>query len=182
MKTQVNVVLGGYMSNEKSIVITVFGHDKEIDKFSVSLFDKADYNESNAQTYCNTINGLELKGSSWIHAKIVSENTQHAIDEFVPQKFDMILKFDDTSIQKILREVDSQEIAKALKGEPEEVKEKIFKNMSKRAAAMLKEDMEYMGPVPVNSVNEAQEKIIVIIRHLLDTGEIILTNRGETVE
>ena len=61
--------------------------------------------------------------------------------------FEDIVLLDDRSIQKVLREVDGQEIAKALKGVDGEVQEKIFKNMSKRAATMLKEDMEFMGPV-----------------------------------
>jgi flagellar motor switch protein FliG len=92
--------------------------------------------------------------------------------------FEDIVLLDDRSIQKVLREVDGQELAKALKGVDNEVCEKIFKNMSKRAASMLKEDMEYMGPVRLKDVEEAQQKIVSIIRHLEETGEIIIS-RGE---
>jgi len=92
--------------------------------------------------------------------------------------FEDIVLLDDRSIQKVLREVDSQELAKALKGVDSEVQEKIYKNMSKRAATMLKEDMEYMGPVRLKDVEEAQQKIVSIIRHLEETGEIIIS-RGE---
>ena len=60
-----------------------------------------------------------------------------------------------------------------------EVQEKIFKNMSKRAATMLKEDMEYMGPIRLKDVEEAQQKIVSIIRHLEDTGEIVIARSGE---
>ncbi len=92
--------------------------------------------------------------------------------------FEDIVLLDDRSIQKVLREVDGQELAKALKGVDNEVCEKIYKNMSKRAASMLKEDMEYMGPVRLKDVEEAQQKIVSIIRHLEETGEIIIS-RGE---
>ena len=93
--------------------------------------------------------------------------------------FEDIVMLDDRAIQKVMREVDSQELAKALKSVDSEVQDKIFKNMSKRAANMLKEDMEYMGPVRLKDVEEAQQKIVSIIRHLEDTGEIVVARAGE---
>jgi flagellar motor switch protein FliG len=93
--------------------------------------------------------------------------------------FEDIVMLDDRAIQKVMREVDSQELAKALKSVDSEVQDKIFKNMSKRAAGMLKEDMEYMGPVRLKDVEEAQQKIVSIIRHLEDTGEIVVARAGE---
>jgi flagellar motor switch protein FliG len=90
-----------------------------------------------------------------------------------------IILLDDRAIQKVLREVDSQELAKALKGIDSEVQEKIFRNMSSRAAGMLKEDMEYMGPVRRVDVEESQWKIVSIIRHLEETGEIVVARAGE---
>ena len=93
--------------------------------------------------------------------------------------FEDIVMLDDRSIQKVMREVDSQELAKALKSVDTEVQDKIFRNMSKRAAGMLKEDMEYMGPVRLKDVEEAQQKIVSIIRHLEDTGEIVIARAGE---
>ncbi|MDR1949647.1 MAG: flagellar motor switch protein FliG [Spirochaetaceae bacterium] len=93
--------------------------------------------------------------------------------------FEDIVMLDDRSIQKVMREVDSQELAKALKSVDTEVQDKIFRNMSKRAAGMLKEDMEYMGPVRLKDVEEAQQKIVSIIRHLEDTGEIVVARSGE---
>ena len=77
--------------------------------------------------------------------------------------FDVITRLDDRSIQKMLREVDQMELAKSLKGADEEIQKKIFRNMSKRAANMLQEDMEFMGPVRLADVNEARDKIIKII-------------------
>jgi flagellar motor switch protein FliG len=93
--------------------------------------------------------------------------------------FEDIVMLDDRAIQKVMREVDSQELAKALKSVDTEVQDKIFKNMSKRAATMLKEDMEYMGPIRLKDVEEAQQKIVSIIRHLEDTGEIVVARSGE---
>jgi len=93
--------------------------------------------------------------------------------------FEDIVMLDDRSIQKVMREVDSQELAKALKSVDTEVQDKIFRNMSKRASGMLKEDMEYMGPVRLKDVEEAQQKIVSIIRHLEDTGEIVIARAGE---
>jgi len=93
--------------------------------------------------------------------------------------FEDIVMLDDRAIQKVMREVDSQELSKALKSVDSQVQDKIFKNMSKRAASMLKEDMEYMGPIRLKDVEEAQQKIVSIIRHLEDTGEIVVARAGE---
>ncbi|GHV50997.1 flagellar motor switch protein FliG [Spirochaetia bacterium] len=93
--------------------------------------------------------------------------------------FEDIVMIDDKSIQKIMREVDSSELSKALKSVDTEVQDKIYRNMSKRAAAMLKEDMEFMGPVRLKDVEEAQQKIVGIIRKLEDSGEIVVARGGE---
>jgi len=93
--------------------------------------------------------------------------------------FEDIVLLSDRAIQKVMHEVNSQELAKALKNVDIEVQDKIFKNMSKRAATMLKEDMEYMGPVRFKDVDEAQQKIISIIKHLEDIGEIVIAYTGE---
>jgi flagellar motor switch protein FliG len=90
-----------------------------------------------------------------------------------------IVMLDDRAIQKVLREVDSQELAKALKPVDSDVKEKIFRNLSKRAAGMLQEDMEYMGPIRRIDAEDAQWKIVSIIRHLEETGEIVVARSGE---
>jgi hypothetical protein len=182
------------MSNGTTTVITVYGHNKTIDKIAVSQFDKSEgdgysygcygySNNSNAGIYCGTINRLKLEGDSWVFAKIISENTQYTLDAFLPLKFDMILNLDDRAIQKILGKVDFREIAEALKEKNEAIQEKIFNNMSKRAVQMIKEDMEYMGSIRITDVKKAQEKIINIIRCLEQTGEIIIPYlKGETME
>jgi flagellar motor switch protein FliG len=93
--------------------------------------------------------------------------------------FEDIVMLDDRAIQKVLREVDSQELAKALKSVDTEVQDKIYRNMSKRAAGMLKDDMEFMGPTRLRDVEEAQQKIVAIIRRLEDSGDIVVARAGE---
>lgn len=93
--------------------------------------------------------------------------------------FEDILTLDGVSIQRILREVEVKELALALKGCSEEVAEAIYRNQSKRAAASLKEDMEFLGPVRLMDVEKAQQKIVAIIRRLDESGEIIIARGGE---
>ncbi|MBE7413200.1 MAG: flagellar motor switch protein FliG [Leptospiraceae bacterium] len=93
--------------------------------------------------------------------------------------FEDIVLLDDRAIQKVMREVDNTELAKALKSVDSEVQDKIFKNMSKRAAALLKEDMDFMGPVRLKDVEDAQQKIVNIIRKLEEAGEIVVARSGE---
>lgn len=93
--------------------------------------------------------------------------------------FEDIITLDDMSIQRILREVDAKELSLALKGCSEEVADKIYKNQSKRAAASLKEDMEFLGPVRLMDVEKSQQKIVSVIRRLDEAGEIIISRGGE---
>jgi flagellar motor switch protein FliG len=93
--------------------------------------------------------------------------------------FEDIVLLDDRAIQKVLREVDTTELAKALKAVDSEVQDKIFRNMSKRAATLLKEDMDYMGPIRLKDVEESQQKIVSIIRKLEEQGEIVVARAGE---
>ena len=88
--------------------------------------------------------------------------------------FEDIVRLYDRAIQKALREIDQQDIAKALKSTTAEVQEKFFSNMSKKAADMLKEDMEFMGPVFLKDVYDAQAKIMSVIKRLDECGEIII--------
>jgi len=92
--------------------------------------------------------------------------------------FEDIITLDDKSIQKVMRNVDNNDLSKALKSVDAEVQDKIYQNMSKRAAQMLKDDMEFMGPVRLKEVEEAQQKIVSIIRKLEEQGEIVVS-RGD---
>lgn len=92
--------------------------------------------------------------------------------------FEDIILLDDKDIQKVLRDVDQKDLALSLKGSSEEVGEKVKKNMSKRAAETIQEEIEFMGPVRLKDVEEAQQRIVGIIRRLEDAGEIIIARGG----
>jgi len=92
--------------------------------------------------------------------------------------FEDIISLDSTSIQRFIRDTDNKELAVALKGATKEVADVIYANMSKRMAEMIKEDMDFMGPVRLRDVEEAQQKIVNVIRRLEDAGEIIISRGG----
>lgn len=93
--------------------------------------------------------------------------------------FEDIVTLDDVSIQRVLREVETKELALALKGCSDEVANCIFRNQSKRAATSLKEDMEFLGPVRLMDVEKSQQKIVSVIRRLDEAGEIVISRGGE---
>jgi flagellar motor switch protein FliG len=92
--------------------------------------------------------------------------------------FEDIVLLDDRSLQLVLRQVESKDLALSLKASSGEVTEKVFRNMSKRAAEMLKEEIQYMGPVRIRDVEESQQKIVNVIRSLEESGEIVVS-RGK---
>lgn len=93
--------------------------------------------------------------------------------------FEDIVKLPDSSIQRVLREVDPKDLAKAMRGTIEDVQERIYKNMSKRASDMLKDEIKYMGPIRLRDVEDAQQKIVQVIRRLDEAGEIVIARGGE---
>jgi len=165
--------------DKKIIVLTLYGTGDVINDFTINLFDGDSYSYSSsnntARNFCQNINELELKDDKWIHASIVDECQKIKFEKPDYIVFDMLGTLDGRSVQKVLREVDSQELAKALKTAKKETLKAVLRNMSKRAAKMLLEDMEYMGPVRITDVKKAQSRIVEIIRHLEDTGEIVVS-------
>ncbi len=93
--------------------------------------------------------------------------------------FEDITSLDNRAIQQIIREVEAKDLALALKTASEEVSTLIYKNMSKRAAEILREDIEFMGPVRLRDIEEAQQQVVSIVRRLEDAGEIIVSRGGE---
>ena len=132
------------------------------------------------KTAANIINYMDSSVGSAImnaiqdHDNDMSEGIQELM--FV---FDNLIDVDDRGIQALLREVSSDNLTLALKAADERIKEKILKNMSKRAAEMLKEDMEARGPVKLTDVEAAQKEILTVARRLADAGEIVLGGGGE---
>lgn len=92
--------------------------------------------------------------------------------------FEDVLMVDEKGIQAVLKEVDNDELCLALKTASDQLKEKIFNNMSSRASELIKEDMQYMGPVRLSDVEAAQQRIVDVVRRLEDAGEIIISGRG----
>lgn len=106
-------------------------------------------------------------------------------DEVLAQKmidemflFENLLELEDRSVQLLLKEVESESLIIALKGAPQELRDKFLKNMSQRAAEMLREDIEMRGPVRVSQVETEQKGILLIVRRLADAGEIVLGGQG----
>ena len=93
--------------------------------------------------------------------------------------FEDIVKLSNQAVQRVLKEIDNRDLAVALKGSSEEVAEVIFRNISSRLQEMIKEDIQYMGPVRVRDVEEAQQKIVNVIRQLDDAGEIVISRGAE---
>jgi flagellar motor switch protein FliG len=126
------------------------------------------------------INRADRTTEKMIFEALEQENPELA-DDIKKQlfMFEDIINLDDRAIQQVLREVDSKELALALKGSSDEVKQKIFRNMSERAGAMLREDMEFMGPVRLRNVEEAQTKVVSVIRRLEETGAIEISRGNE---
>jgi flagellar motor switch protein FliG len=93
--------------------------------------------------------------------------------------FDNVIDIDDRGIQLLLREVQSEMLIIALKGSSQELREKIFKNMSQRAGEMMREDLESKGPVRLSEVEAQQKQILQIVRRLAEEGQIVLGGKGE---
>jgi flagellar motor switch protein FliG len=122
--------------------------------------------------------GGDNEASAMEHLKSYDpEMAQKIMDEMFV--FENVLDIDDRGIQLLLREVQSDSLIIALKGASEEMREKIFKNMSQRAAEMMREDLESKGPVRLSEVEAQQKEILMVVRRLADEGQINLGGKGE---
>jgi flagellar motor switch protein FliG len=116
--------------------------------------------------------------------KGILENLEEADPDMVEQirrlmfLFEDIINVNDKGIQSVLKEVDNDELALALKTASEGLQEKIFKNMSERASTMIRENMEFMGPVRLADVEAAQQRIVDIVRRLEESGDVVIAGRG----
>ena len=146
----------------------------------LSSFVTEDYTAAGGvQSIVDILNSVDRGTEKYIMETLEIEDTDLA--EEIKKRmfvFEDILTLDNRSIQRFLREVDNNQLAIALKGSTEEVQKVIFSNMSKRLAEMIKEDIEFMGPVRLKDVEEAQQKIVNVIRKLEDAGEIIISRGG----
>jgi flagellar motor switch protein FliG len=133
-----------------------------------------------AKAAANIINNLEPSHESVIMDQIVQ--TDEALGSRIQDLifvFDNLLEIDDRSMQELLRQVSSERLLLAMKGCEDAMKEKIFKNMSQRAAEMLKDDLESKGPVRISEVEGAQKEILQTARKLAESGAIALAGKGD---
>lgn len=157
---------------------------KEVERVlrdKLSTVFQQDFTQSGGlETVVNILNRVDRGTEKLILEDLEKEDAELA-DEIRQRMFifEDIITLDDASIQRVVREVESKDLARALKGASEEVRDRIFRNISKRAAEMLQEDLEFMGPVRLREVEEAQQRIVAIIRRLDESGEIIISRGGE---
>jgi len=166
------------MNNTSPMVI------KEIEKVldsKLSSVVRSDMTEvGGVSTLVDILNQVDRTTEKNITEGLEKENAELA--EKIKESmfvFEDIITLDDVAIQRVLREVETKELALALKGCSDEVTNAIFRNQSKRAAATLKEDMEFLGPVRLMDVEKSQQRIVSVIRRLDDAGEIVLSRGGE---
>lgn len=131
------------------------------------------------KTAANILNFMEASKETAIMDGVlqVDEDLATRIQELM-FVFDNLVDIDDRGIQTLMREISTESLVLALKGAEDELKDKIFRNMSKRAAEMLREDLETKGPVRISDVEAAQKEILAVARRLADSGEIILGGKG----
>jgi flagellar motor switch protein FliG len=163
------------------IILSIYGTGDKADYIAVSTFEDG----RGATNYVKMVESQELPEGKWVRTEWVESWQKYDLKPERKIIFkDLMSKLDDRSIQKMMREIDSQELAFAMKGEDSDTQEIFFRNMSKRAANMIKEDMEYMGPIRREDQQNSQKKIISIYSRLQNLGEIpdAFTPTSELVE
>ena len=153
--------------------------EKVLEKKLASLVNQDYTIVGGVDSIVNILNSVDRSTEKHIMETLEIEDPELA-DEIRRKMFvfEDILVLDNRSIQTVLREVDNNELAIALKNANEDVQRVIFDNLSSRLATMIKEDMEFMGPVRLKDVEDAQQKIVNIIRKLEDSGEIVISRGG----
>jgi flagellar motor switch protein FliG len=132
-----------------------------------------------AKTMAEILNLIETAAEKNILQSLEAENADLAAEiKNMMFVFDDIVLLDDRSIQRLLKEVETKDLSIALKASSEEVRTKIYSNVSERVAVMIKEEMEFMGPMRLSDVESAQQRIVEAVRHLEEEGQIVISGRG----
>jgi flagellar motor switch protein FliG len=144
-----------------------------------SLFGRNVHEVGGVKFVAEMLNQVDRGAEKNILGNLERENPELATEiKNLMFVFEDIGMLDDRGIQRVLKEVDTKELGLALKGASEAVSEKFFKNMSSRAAEMMKDDMQFMGPVKLKDVEASQQRIVDVVRRLEDDGEIVISGRG----
>jgi len=156
--------------------------DKVLQRQLIAMGGREGRKVGGVSAVAEVLNAVDRSTEEEVLAEIEEENSQLAEDirqlMFV---FDDILKLDDRSIRELLKEVGNDELTLALKGSSDELKDKFYKNLSERAATMIQEDLEIMGPVRLSDVEGAQQSIVRTVRRLEAEGRVVITREGGDV-
>jgi flagellar motor switch protein FliG len=156
------------MNNNETMVLTMYGKGNVAETVSVARFEKREA----AINYIESIESRPL-AEGWASCDIIEDFRGYELARKKVYIFEnTILRLSDREIQKVLRETDTQELSTALRDTNEDVKKAFFRNMSKRAAEMLQEDMEFMGPARKIEIQDSRKKICATIQRLEATGDI----------
>jgi flagellar motor switch protein FliG len=156
----------------KEIESTLEGHFQESAEGDLSV-------SGGAKTMAEILNLIESAAEKNILQSLEAENADLAAEiKNMMFVFDDIILLDDRSIQRLLKEVETKDLSIALKAASEEVKSKIYANVSERVAVMIKEEMEFMGPMRLSDVESAQQRIVEAVRRLEEEGQIVISGRG----
>ncbi len=132
-----------------------------------------------SKTMAEILNTIDTAAEKNILQALEAENAELAAEiKNMMFVFDDLILLDDRSIQRLLKEVESRDLAVALKAASEEVRAKIYSNVSERVAIMIKEEMEFMGPMRLSDVETAQQQIVEAVRRLEEEGQIVVAGRG----
>lgn len=157
--------------DRKTIVVTLCGTGDAIDDFTVTLFDEEGYGDSPVYKYCSNINELKLKDDKWIHASIVKENKKVKFVKPGEPDFDELVDLDRYSIRSVIREIDDNVLAQALKGAQKETLKAVLRNISKKDASELIENIKRMNTVSSEDVKQARKQVVKVMHRLMDRGE-----------
>ena len=167
--------------DDRTIVLTLYGTKEAISDFSISLFDKTGgfFKKGKAEEYCSNINELKLEGDNWIYAAIIKENQKTKLVKSGYVDFDILCSLDDSDIQKVIREIDNEVLKKALKFAREDILKAVLRNISRRAAYMLIDDLKHLDKIKMEEVKKARKQIADLIYFLNQTGEIFIPKASQ---
>ena len=153
--------------------------ERVLERKMASVFTQGFTFAGGVKEVAEILNNIDRSAEKAIMGQL-EENDPDLADEIARLMFtfDDLIFVEDSGIQKALREIESKDLALALKGSNEDVRDKVLGNMSERAREMILEEIEFMGPVRLKNVEEAQQKIVGAIRTLEEAGELIISGRG----
>jgi flagellar motor switch protein FliG len=156
------------MYNPTDIVLTFYGKNENFESVSIGL-------HSNADNFCETLNELSVAGEKWLQTEIIPENKKIDLQRKYLRISDILSRLDDRGFQKVIGEIGSQEMVKILTLLDEEARKTIYRNVSKSRRELLQDDLS-VACITRKEAKEAYKRMVSVINHLADTGEIDFTD------